>query len=69
VINVGISMQEKWSDHLYIAIGSWWIAFKLKKRCISIQESTTGFHLTQQGMGMLLLETTLREDGDRCILH
>jgi hypothetical protein len=49
VINVGISMQGKWSDHLYIAIGSWWVAFKLKKRCINIQESTTGFHLTQQG--------------------
>jgi hypothetical protein len=51
VINVGISMQGKWSDHLYIGIGSWWVAFKLKKRCISIQESTTGFHLTQQGYG------------------
>jgi hypothetical protein len=25
-------MQGKWSDHLFIAIGSWWIASKLKKK-------------------------------------
>jgi hypothetical protein len=35
VINVGILMQGKWGDQLYIDIGSWWIASKLKKRRIS----------------------------------